>query len=424
MNEQHALSGSGTSKSRAMLMFILVALFLFYEMAVQVSPSVISPYLVKDLKIDAFVLGLISGVYFYTYTFMQIPAGLMYDRFNIRPMIIYPLLLCIIGTFLFGIANSVLTASLARLLMGAGSAFAFIGVLTVAADVFPKKHFALAVGVTQMLAAIGAMFGGLPLLPIIGAVGWRNTLFIIAGIGLVLGVFIWFFVHYKRPLPDKTETALSMLHSLKSILKNRQSWFIALYACMLWAPMSAFASLWGIPYLAESYNIHISSSASLVALMWIGIAIASPLVGAWSDRIGKIKLPLMVCALVGLLSFTLVLLPLRLPFVILGIMIFLAGSACAGQALSFALVRHLHTAENRSAAIGFNNMAVVISGAIFQPLIGKIIDWHSSGVLNTDGTPMYMAGDYRSGLMLLFFVYAVGLVVSFVFIKDKSVSSQ
>ena len=417
MNPQHNLSG--LSKSRAMLIFILVALFLFYEMAVQVSPSVISPYLIKDLKIDAFILGLISGVYFYTYTFMQIPAGLMYDRFNIRPMIIYPLALCVTGTFLFGLANSALMASLARLLMGAGSAFAFIGVLTVAADVFPRQHFALAVGITQMLAAIGAMFGGLPLLPLIEAFGWRNTLFIIAGLGLILGAFIWFFVNYTKPLPEKTETAISLLRSLKTIINNRQSWFIAIYACMLWTPMSAFASLWGIPYLAQHYNIHISSSASLTALMWIGIAIASPLVGAWSDRIGKIKLPLVVCALIGLFGFTFVLLPVHLPLIVLGIMIFLAGSACAGQALSFALVRHLHTAENRSAAIGFNNMAVVVSGAIFQPLIGKIIDWHSSGLLNNDGTPLYVANDYRSGLMLLFFVYAAGLVVSLVFIKDK-----
>ncbi len=411
---------STISPRRAILMFVLVALFLFYEMAVQVSPSVISPYLVKDLKIDAFVLGLISGFYFYTYTLMQIPAGLLYDRFNIRPMIIYPLLFCVAGTFLFGIANSVFMASLARMLMGAGSAFAFIGVLTVAADVFPKRHFALVVGLTQMLAAIGAMFGGLPLLPIIHAVGWRDTLFIIAGAGLFLAIFIAYFVNYKRELPEKKDTVSSITHSLKSIVKNPQSWFVAVYACMLWTPMSGFASLWGIPYLVKAYNLNQSTAAMIVMLMWVGLAISSPIVGAWSDRIQRRKLPLIVCALIGLLSFTLVLLPIQLPLILLGVMVFLAGAACAGQALSFALVRSKNSTKNLSAAIGFNNMAVVISGAIFQPLIGKIVDVHSSGALNTDGTKIYVASDYRSGLVMLFFVYAIGLFVSLFFIKEKS----
>jgi len=158
----------------------------------------------------------------------------------------------------------------------------------------------------------------------------------------------------------------------------------------------------------------------IVMLMWVGLAISSPIVGAWSDRIQRRKLPLIVCALIGLLSFTLVLLPIQLPLILLGVMVFLAGAACAGQALSFALVRSKNSTKNLSAAIGFNNMAVVISGAIFQPLIGKIVDVHSSGALNTDGTKIYVASDYRSGLVMLFFVYAIGLFVSLFFIKEKS----
>lgn len=409
------------SPARAILMFVLVALFLFYEMAVQVSPSVIAPFLVKDLKIDAFILGLISGFYFYTYTFMQIPAGLLYDRFRIRPMILYPLLTCVAGTMLFAVAHSAIEASLARMLMGAGSAFAFIGVLTVAADVFPKRHFALMVGITQMLAAVGAMFGGLPLLPIIHAVGWRNTLYIIAGAGLVLAFFIMLFVNYKRPIEQKEhiDTMSSIFQSLKSITKNPQSWFIAIYACMLWAPMAGFASLWGVPYLTASYHLNLSTAASLVAMMWIGIAIASPLVGAWSDQIGKIKLPLVLCAITGLIGFTAVVLPIQLPIIALASMTLLAGAASAGQALSFALVNHIHPPANRAAAIGFNNMAVVVSGAIFQPLIGKLISAHSSGLLTPDGHHIYTASDYRFGLIVLWAAYLIGLIFSVLFIKEK-----
>ncbi len=114
---------------KALTIYIAVSLFLFFEMAVQVSPSVMAQDLMHDLNISALSLGIMSSVYFYTYTAMQIPSGLLFDRYNPGKIIFLAIMVCAIGSLLFGYANSFYLACAARLLMSVGSAFAFVSVL-------------------------------------------------------------------------------------------------------------------------------------------------------------------------------------------------------------------------------------------------------------------------------------------------------
>ena len=417
------------NRYKAVFIFLLVALFLGYEMGIQVSPGVMTEELRRDLHLSALSLGIMSGFYFYTYTFMQIPAGLLFDRFNVRTVVVIPLIICAIGAYLFSLTHSVVGGSAARLLMGAGSAFAFISVLVVASDVFPEKYFGLLAGLAQMLAAFGAVSGELPLVPLIHHLGWRNAMALLAGVGLVLALLIWVFVRYRvnRIDDNQQSNTQSILSSLRRVCGNRQTWYVAIYACLLWAPMAGFASLWGVPYLVSNFHLTHEQAATVCSMMWFGIAAGSPLIGWWSDTIGNRRLPLTCAALVGLIAFSIVLLDHHLSTIVLGTLIFFTGAACSGQALSFALVKENNPKDTVAAAIGFNNMAVVIAGAIFQPLIGKLIQSHWNGLM-INGIQEYSAGDYRLGLLLLPLCFGLGLVMVSFFIKERqqeaTVSSQ
>lgn len=404
---------------KAILLFILAALFLVYEMGMQVSPSVITDQLMRDLHLNAWHLGLMAGFYYYTYTFMQIPAGLLYDRLTVRSVMILPLLLCAYGAYLFGVADSMIDGTIARMLMGAGGAFAFISVLVVASDVFPDRYFALLAGITQLLAALGAMFGEAPLIPIIDHFGWRHTMTLISIVGFILGALIWFLLRYPKTFrmgqdPQYKQTVSA---SLKSIASNPQTWFIAIYACLLWAPMAAFASLWGVPYLMKAHAMTRAMAATVVLLMWCGIGAFSPLLGWWSDRIGLRKLPLLISAVTGFMALSLVILLPGSATVWIAALVFLAGAACSGQVLSFAVVRENNHRRNHAAAIGFNNMAVVISGALFQPLVGKLIHSHWAGAI-VEGIPVYSAQDYSSGIIIIPICYAVASLICLLFINE------
>lgn len=402
------------TRKNAIGIYILVSLFLCFEMAVQVSPGVMTSQLMRDFKINAFGLGIMSGFYFYTYTLLQIPAGLFFDRFNVRFVVVIPLLICVMGTFLFSQADNIAVASMARALMGLGSAFAFIAVLVVAADLFPNQYFALLAGITQMLAAFGAMGGEYPLSKMIEVLQWRNTMIVFSVIGLILASLIWIFVRYKKNIANQ-EVNLNIWQGLKKTVSVSQTWWIALYACLLWAPMVAFASLWGVPFLKSAYNISTSHATTLVSFMWLGLALISPILGFWSDRIRKRKLPLVLSAGVGFLSFFLVLF-FHLPLALVAGLLFFCGAACSGQALSFALVKDIST-SNLASAIGFNNMAVVISGAIFQPLTGRLIEAHRNGLVHNG--VIYATEDFRFALLTILVAFLIATLVAMICLRES-----
>ena len=401
------------------LIYTLAAAFLCYEMALQVSPSVMTGYLMRDLHIDAAGLGLMAGFYFYSYTAMQIPAGLLFDRFSARFLITVATVVCAFGALFFGITHAVEWSSLGRFMMGVGSAFAFIGVLVVAANWYEAKYFALLVGIAQLLAALGAMSGAAPLAAAVDAFGWRQVIVILAMIGLLLSLFIALTIQDHPKNEEHKEAALHNLGVKKSlgiVMGNLQTWWVALYAFSNWAPITAFAMLWGVPYLVGLYKISSTLAATAVAMIWIGLAVASPILGWLSDKIGRRVILLSIMAGLGVI-FSGIALWVSVPLWVMFILLFGFGIATGGQILSFAVIKDFNPIEVTGAAIGFNNMAVVAGGAIFQPFVGWLLQYFWDGKIE-NGTPLYSALNYKYALLVVPICFLVGLVVSMFFIKE------
>lgn len=355
-----SINTSSISPTRAIFLYTLVASFLFFEMAVQVSPSVMAAELMQDLNLGVVGLGIMSGVYFFSYTLMQVPSGLLLDRFNPRIIISLAIVICTLGTVLFALSQTIYMGMIARLLMGAGSACAFVSVLVVVADVFPPKYFALLTGITQMLASLGAMSGQLPVHQLVLHLGWRNSLWVVSAIGAMLACLIWFLLRYQRHYNQQAPSMITIFGHVKAIIRSRQTWLIALYACLLWAPMSGFASLWGVSYLQSAKHFSSTQAAFLCSLMWLGGALFSPLLGFVSSAWRKHVLPIVMAAVLGAVSFALILM-FNLPSFIIGLLLILSGGAAAGQLLTFSLVKENNHPSVCGTAVAFNNMAVVIS---------------------------------------------------------------
>ena len=322
---------------KSISLYLIVSLFLFFEMAIQVSPSVMSNQLMHDLNIDAFGLGIMSGFYFYSYTFMQIPSGLLLDRYNPRIIIAISLLVCALGTLFFSMVDNIYLGSIARILMGLGSAFAFVSVLVVTTDLFESKYFATITGITQMIAAVGAMTGQLPIAALELNIGWRNTMLFLASIGIILAIVTFNALIYKKSQPVKNHLnnqPVNTKNNLMHIISKPQTWYVALYSCLLWAPMSGFASLWGVSFLANMDHLSQTESAFLCSLMWLGLAIASPLLGMISTVFKNKVYPLAISAFIGAVSFLLIL-ECSFSEVVLGVLLFFAGAACSGTSVEF-----------------------------------------------------------------------------------------
>lgn len=399
--------------ARAIFIFALMAIFLCFEMTLQVSPGVMTSELSSSLGLNSFLLGLMSGVYFVTYSAMQIPSGLMYDRLNIVKVVCTAILICSIGAGLFGSAHTFVEAALARLFMGMGSAFAFLSVLTTAARYFPPVYFAMLAGIAQLLAAIGAIGGAVPIAWLNEHFGWRASFvgFMLFGLMLIAVILFAFRnMDTRCKVPPQNE---HFKDSLKDILKRRQTWIIGLYAFLNWAPMTAFAALWGVPFLMAKYGFSLASAASMISLVWLGVGLSSPFIGALSDRIKRRKPILILTPLLGAVALILIIYVPLLPFTVLGTLLFIAGLGCSGQVLSFAVVKDYTDHNRSSAAIGFNNMAEVAAGIVMQPLIGKLIQNHGANALGT-----YPLSSFLGSLWILPLCHIICVVLAFVFIKE------
>lgn len=411
---------------RGIVVYSLAAAFLCYEMALQVSPSVMTAQLMRDLTVDAAGLGVISGFYFYSYTLMQIPAGLLFDRYSTRWLTTISLLVCAAGATFFGMADSVVMASLGRFFMGLGSAFAFIGVLVVATRWFPLRYFAFLVGIAQFLAAMGAMGGEAPLATAVNTYGWRQTITWLAFVGGLLAIIILAMVHHK---PDghqhasEKSKAFGVRRSLSTVLGNTQTWWLGLYAFACWAPITAFASLWGVPYLMARYDVSNTLASTAMAMVWIGLGIASPLLGWYSDRLGRRTGLLNFCAAVGVIAAVAILYLPKMPFALCFVCLFGFGVATAGQILSFAVVRDINRPEVSATAIGVNNMAVVAGGALFQPLVGYLLrlNWQGEMVNNT---PVYSVENYSVALLVVPLCFFISYVAGRFLIRETHCKPQ
>lgn len=355
------------------------AAFFAYAFSHRVAPSVMFDHLMADFAADATRLGQLSACYFYAYAAIQIPVGLLLDRFGPRRALTLSAIACMAGSLAFAAAQDLTLAYGARLLIGAGSGVAFLGTLKLAADWLPPARFAQATGMTQAVAMLGAVAGQAPLAYAVEAVGWRAVTYGAAGVGLAVGILIWFATRHDPPRTGVAATTTT--GATRRALANPQTWWAAAYSALSSAPMLAFAVLWGVAFLMQAHGMARPQAAAGASMMLIGWAVAAPSLGWLSDRIGRRK-PILVGGAVAALAGWLVLLygP-TLPWPALFALLAWIGATSSAMALSFAVGREANAAAVSGLVTGIVNFASIAAGAALQPLIGALLDRNWDGTM-------------------------------------------
>ena len=176
----------------------LAAFFYFYEFFLRVMPSAITQELMLDFSIGAIGLGTLQSMFYWGYTPMQIPAGLLLDRFGPRIVLSISVLCCALSTWLFGLTSSMGVASITRLIIGISSSFAYLGALIL--TTLPLQSV-LHRSLVQVLGRAGALLGLAPVAAAVSAVGWRQTTFCAALICGLLALLMWLIIR-DTPTPN------------------------------------------------------------------------------------------------------------------------------------------------------------------------------------------------------------------------------
>jgi len=396
--------------------WLFCAVFFFYAFILRVSPAVMVDDLMREFAVGAAILGNLSAVYLYIYAGLQIPVGLFIDRFGQRYFIAGACAVTGIGAIVFALGETLSTAYLGRFLIGAGAAFSFVSALNMAARWFPAR-FALLGGWAQMLGSAGGFTGQAPLGLAIATFGWRSTNIALGIGGLLLAVLL--LVSVRDPAGGRKSEGFSTWRALRVVGSNKQTWLASISAGGLTGTLLAFGGLWGVPFLMAARGLDKTDAAGLISIGFVGWAIAAPLMGWISDRIGRRRpLILLGTGAATLSTGALVLWP-AMPEAILVPTLFAQGGFSASMILCFALAKESNAPELNGASLGLINTFAVGGGAVLQPLVGIVLDFLWDGAM-LDGAPVYALADYRIGLAVLPFCCAISLVTT-LFIKEPKV---
>jgi MFS family permease len=391
------------STGRAMIAWAIGAVFFLYAFVQRVAPSVMVDELMRDFGVGAASVGNLSAFYFYAYVALQIPVGILLDRIGPRRLMSGAAAVAATGSVIFALSPVFIVAGTGRFLVGLGVAASWIGLLMLNQS-FPANRFALLAGIGQAMGMTGAIVGQAPLGELVAAIGWRGTALALGGVGLLIGLGIWLSAHggAARTAPGH------VLAGLARVARTGQSWKAAAIAFSLSAPMLAFAGLWAVPFFGLLYGMGRAEAATLTSTAFLGWAVGAPALGWVADRIGRRK-PLLLAGTAALAVSTAAVVYLPLPPWGAAIGLFLGGVAGAAMILTYGAART--APEDAGATFGFVNTATVGSGAVFQPLLGLLLDAGWDGTISA-GVRVYSLETYRVALAILPAMGAIGFLAA------------
>lgn len=284
---------------RASAVWGLAVAFYFYELMLLVSPSVMLNDLAQAFETSAEQLGTLAAYYYYAYALMQIPVGLLMDRFGPRKLLTIAALLCAIGSMIFGLAPTLVIAKIGRFVMGMGGAFAVVGCLKLASLWFAVNRFALLTGIMVAVGMMGGVFGQAPIAKVVTLLGWRETVLISSVTGLILSLVIWFVVA-DRPFKQSEEDK----PNLPPFSEEIRIWLVfasvVIAFCLPFAlPDKSFLMLFffGGWIIAQMFGHKLDNIASNVRIPLgvIGALAAMALIWQWGDS----NLQVSLCYLFG-----------------------------------------------------------------------------------------------------------------------------
>ena len=396
----------------------------------RVAPAVVSDLLMAEFNLSGAVLGNLAAIYFYVYTLMQLPAGVLADGVGARKTIFWGMIISGVGSLIFAASPILGLAYLGRILIGLGVSVIFVSMLKIVTEWFPEKQFGTLSGTALFIGNSGAVLAATPLAYLVSLWGWRASFSLVGGVGIFAGILTLLLVKNRPselnlPSPDtmvKAEPGIGVkdvIKGLGSVMKNPGSWppfavFFGIYGSLM-----AFQGVWGLPFLVQQYGMERFEASSNLLIIAVGLVIGCPTIGYLSDRIGKRKFPLLTSSLMYTLCWIAFLAwpggkpaPFVIPF-----LLFAMGFFASGFILLWGCTKEVNPPELSGCAIGLANMGGFFGAAVVQPLFGWALDKKWQGLVE-EGVRIYPLEAWRFAFLLALVILISTTLIGF-FIKES-----
>jgi MFS family permease len=354
--------------------WVLALLFYVLEYSTRSAPGVMIPQLEQAFGRNGQGVGSILGSYYYTYSITSLVAGTALDRYGAKYVVATGACILGIGCLLFIIGNPE-SAYLARMLQGAGSAFAFTGAVYLASHGFSSTSLATAIGVTQSLGMLGGSAGQFVVGPIMQANTNWQAVWICIGIACLV-VSLALVVITPRPAPgDSVGAGESVLGPYRTVLSNPQSYLCGLVSGLLFAPTTIGAMTWGVAFFQTDRHFAYGDAVLAASMVPLGWAFGCPLMGWAADRI-RLRKPVLIAGTV-LMAITvaqLTFLPDLLPATVT---LFIFGVMSGVAMIPYTIIKEANPDKVKGSATGAINFIVfgvtALVGPVFASLFAKTL---------------------------------------------------
>ncbi|WP_295585479.1 MFS transporter [uncultured Lamprocystis sp.] len=406
------------------ILILAYMLVYFHRMA----PGVVASELMATFQTSGAALGSLAAMYYYIYTAMQIPAGVLADTLGARISVTLGCLIAGVGSILFGLAETFAVASSGRFLVGLGVSVVFVGLMRSNTQWFSERNFGFLSGITLLLGNLGSILAAGPLALLLDVTSWRGVFVGIGALSLFNALLTWLFVR-SRP-EDAGLPSVRELEGLVSHPERHRHWVIDLHGVFVtravWpsfflmfgitGSFFAFAGLWGVPLMRDTFGLDRTAASLYTTAALAGFALGCLAMGSLSDWLGRRKPVLIATTALSVLAWLALILvpwgPGWSGFLLYAVLGFSGG----GFVVGYAAAKEVVAPGVAGMAIALVNTGLFLGAAIMQPAFGWAMDLTWDGTL-VDGVRRYALGDYHNGLWLSAGFALLGLIAA-LFVRE------
>lgn len=348
---------------------------------------------------DASTLSMFAVLQLGVYGFMQIPVGVLLDRFGARPIITIGMILMAVGQLVMAFSPTVGVAIAARMLLGAGDAAVFPSVLRLIATWFPAQRAPVMVQLTGIFGQLGQIVAIVPLAALLHATTWSITFGSVAGLGVLFAVLV--FVVIRNHPPEMAEdvsvnTDTGAIRVVTSAVDTRvgirAAWSHPGTRLAFWSHFTtpfagtAFVMLWGIPFLTAGEGRTQAEAAAIASLLVLAGIVIGPFMGTLSSRLPHLRSRALVLPTVAvqMIAWLVVIAwPEPAPLWLLIVLVVALATGGPASMIAFDHARTHNPSHRLSTATGITNSGGFLAGLIAIFLIGLALDLQGAGTPDT-----------------------------------------
>lgn len=390
--------------------------------------AVVAVDMMNDLNAGGALIGFLSSGYFYPYALMQLPTGLLSDSWGPRRTITLFLAIASVGSVLLGLTPSAAGAMLGRVLVGLGVSTLFVCTLKILAEWFSVREFSLMTAILMAMGGLGSLSAAAPMALLSGWLGWRFAFVSVGALTAMLAVLVWWVVRdrpaalgWPAPAEHRLQPAeiIPLADGVKRVLTRPAFWPLAIWFFFTYGIFISFGGLWGGPYFTQIHGLTRNEASRILSMLAVGMILGGPLLSLVSKRLLKSQPRTMVLSslLLSVLMAALSRYPSQFPIVgLYGLCLALGIFASAIVVIGFTMTKELFPVQMAGTSIGLVNLFPFAGGAVFQPLLGYILQRH----VNTDQT--FSLAGYQQAFFVLWLASLAAFGAS-IFIREAKAAS-